>query len=388
MEKNLLNPLDVMQECAQLALLGKGYTKTNPVVGAVVANQTEILSRGWHQSFGGPHAEVNAIDSCLVPTEGLDLYVTLEPCSHQGKTPPCVEKIVSSGIKRVFIGVVDPNPVNAGKGLEYLKKHGVEVYVGYMEDLCASIIEDFAKYITDKKPYYTFKTAQSLDGKIATSTGDSKWITSKASREYTHYMRAVSDAILVGVGTVNADDPELNVRHIKSDRDPFKIVLDPNGRMLLDRKLVKNSADKLIYVTCNDNDVSDKLNGLGADIITLGGDGQLDLNKLSDELVKRDILNVMIEGGGKTTGKFFDAGLVDKVNMFIAPILLGGDTVSIAGKGVASVAEGYRLKEIQTKQFESDLYISGKVTDFKQPILDLTEYVRGCCACGCSRDDD
>ncbi len=257
-----------------------------------------------------------------------------------------------------------------------------------MEDLCASIIEDFAKYITEKKPYYTFKTAQSLDGKIAASTGDSKWITSKASREYTHYMRAVSDAILVGVGTVNADDPELNIRHIKANRDPYKIVLDPNGRMSLDRKLVQNSADKLIYVTCKDNDVSDRLNGLGADIITLGGDGELDLNKLSDELVKRNILNVMIEGGGKTAGRFFDAGLIDKVNMFIAPpVLLGGDAVSIGGKGVASVAEGYRLKEIQSKQFESDLFISGKVKDYKKPILDRTEYIRGCCACGCARDN-
>jgi len=386
LEKNLLNPFEVMQECAQLALLGKGYTKTNPIVGAVVANQYEILSRGWHEVYGGPHAEVNAIDNCPVDTKGLDLYVTLEPCSHTGKTPPCVEKIVKSGIKRVFIGVVDPNPVNAGKGVEYLKNHGVEVYVGYVEDLCASIIEDFAKFIYDKKPYYTFKTAQSLDGKIATGSGDSKWITSQASREYSHYMRAVSDAVLVGVGTVVADDPELNVRHIKSDRDPYKIVLDPSGRMTLDRKLVTNTPDKLIYVTRQDTEVSAKLKALGADVITLGGDNGFNLEVLSDELIKRDILNVIIEGGGKTSGTFFDAGLVDKVNLFIAPIILGGCAVSVSGKGVASVTDGYKLKEIQTKQFGCDMYISGKVKDYKQPILDLTEKVRGQCACGCGRD--
>jgi len=384
--ENLLNPLDVMQECAQLALLGKGYTKTNPIVGAIVTNQSEILSRGWHMAYGGPHAEVNAIDSCPVSTEGLDLYVTLEPCSHHGKTPPCAEKIVKSGIKRVFIGCVDPNPEVAGKGVEYLKNNGVEVYVGYMEDLCASLIEDFAKYITTKKPYYTLKTAQSLDGKIASSTGDSKWITSEASRTYTHYMRAVSDAVLVGVNTVIADDPELNVRLMKSDRDPFKIVLDPKGRMPLDRKLVNNSADKLIYVTCDETDTSKTLADKGADVITLGGSGELDLNALSDELIKRDILNVMIEGGGRTAGKFFDAGMIDKVNFFIATIVIGGDKTSVSGNGVASVAEAYRLKEIQSKQFEGDIMISGKVTDFKKPILDLTEYVRGCCACGCGRD--
>ncbi|PLX65801.1 MAG: bifunctional diaminohydroxyphosphoribosylaminopyrimidine deaminase/5-amino-6-(5-phosphoribosylamino)uracil reductase RibD [Denitrovibrio sp.] len=385
MERNLLNPLDVMQECAQLALLGRGYTKTNPIVGAVLANETEILSRGWHELYGGAHAEVNAIENSPVPTQGLDLYVTLEPCSHTGKTPPCAEKIVKAGIKRVFIGCVDPNPAIAGNGVDYLKNNGVEVYVGYMEDLCASLIEDFAKFITKHKPYYTFKTAQSLDGKIAAGT-DSKWISSKASRTYTHYLRAVSDAILVGVNTVICDDPELNVRLMKSDRDPYKIVIDPNGRMPLDCKLVKNSVNKLIYVTAKSNSVSDRLNVLGADVIILGGDGELDLELLSDELVNRKILNVLIEGGGKTAGKFFDAGIIDRVNLFIAPLILGGDAVSVGGKGAQSVAEGFKLKEIQSKKFENDLFISGKISDYKQMVLDLTEEVRGRCACGCGRD--
>ena len=386
MEKNLLNPLDVMQECAQLALLGRGYTKTNPVVGAVVANSTEILSRGWHEVYGGPHAEVNAIDNCPVPTEGLDLYVTLEPCSHHGKTPPCVEKIVNAGIKRVFIGVVDPNPKVAGKGVEYLKNHGVEVYIGYMEDLCASLIEDFTKFVTTGLPYYTVKTAQSLDGKIASCGGDSKWITSEASRTYGHYLRAASDAVLVGVNTVIADDPELNVRLIKADRDPYKIVLDPNGRMPLDAKLVKNSADRLIYATSQPTPVSSKLKELGADVIELGSGETLDLKKLSTELAERKILNVLIEGGGVTAGRFFDAGLADRVNVFIATLILGGDAVSVGGKGVASVAQGYRLKEVQSRQFGPDLLISGKVSDYKNSVLELTEKIRSCCACGCGKD--
>jgi diaminohydroxyphosphoribosylaminopyrimidine deaminase/5-amino-6-(5-phosphoribosylamino)uracil reductase len=377
--------MDIMQECAQLALLGKGYTKTNPVVGCVITKNGKIISRGWHEKFGGPHAEVNAINNATEDVKGADLYVTLEPCSHQGKTPPCAEKIVEAGIKRVFIGVIDPNPVNAGKGLEILKNNGIEVYVGYMEDLCASIIEDFTKKVYHNKPYYTVKAAQSLDGKIATGSCDSKWITSKASRAYSHYMRAVSDAVLVGVETVVKDDPELNVRHIKSTNDPYKIVLDPKGRMPLDRKLVTNSADRLIYVTMQDNDNASKLKELGADVIFAGEkDGMLDLDVMSDELIKRDILNVMIEGGGATAGAFFDSGLVDKANFFIAPIIVGGYKTSVGGKGVETIAEAYKLKEIQTKQFEQDLMYSGIVKGYKKPVLDLTEKIRSCCACGCS----
>jgi len=384
---NNLNPLDVMQECAQLALMGKGYTKTNPVVGAVVADRGNIVSRGWHEEFGGPHAEVNAIDSSPVSVEGLDLYVTLEPCSHFGKTPPCAQKIVESGIKRVFIGCADPNPANAGKGVDYLKNNGVEVFIGYREELCASIIEDFTKYIIHKKPYYTFKTAQSLDGKIASCTGDSKWITGESARAYTHYLRAVSDAVLVGVNTVICDDPELNVRLIKSDRDPYKVVLDPKGRMPSDRKLVKNSPEKLIYVTERKTALSDELSSRGADVIYIPLKNEtIDLDMLSNELINRNILNVLIEGGGRTAGTFFDAGLVDRANLFTAPVILGGDKVSVGGKGVATVAGGHKLEEMQTRQFDKDILISGKTKDYTAHVLRLTEEIRGRCSCGCGKN--
>jgi len=386
LEKGLLNPLEVMQECVQLALMGKGYTRTNPCVGAVVAKENRIISRGWHERYGEAHAEVNAIDNSPESVAGSDLYVTLEPCSHYGKTPPCAEKIVASGIKRVFIGVVDPNPVNAGKGIEILKKNGVEVFVGYMEELCASIIEDFSKYIYTGLPYYTLKAAQSLDGKIASHTGDSKWITSKSSRTYAHYLRAVSDAVLVGVGTVEADDPELTVRLIKSDRDPYKIVIDPNGRMSLDRKLVQNSADKLIYVTSELNKNIDKYEKCGIDVIRTPFNGDvLDLHWLSKRLIERQILNVLIEGGGRTAGAFFDAGLVDKADIFIAPIIVGGDRTSVGGKGVESIAGAHKLTEVQTRMFEGDLLYSGKVSDYTKPVLELTEKIRGCGSCGCGR---
>lgn len=382
MERGLLNPLEVMQECVQLALLGKGYTKTNPCVGAVVARGDRIISRGWHEAYGQAHAEVNAIDGCPEDVRGADLYVTLEPCSHYGKTPPCVEKIVTSGIKRVFIGVVDPNPVNAGKGVEFLKKNGVEVYIGYMEELCASIIEDFTKYIYTKKPYYSIKAAQSLDGKIASSSGDSKWISSHSSRVYSHYLRAVSDAVLVGAGTVDADDPELTVRHIKSSNDPYKIILDPNGKVSSTSKLVRSSADKLIYVTSEK--YKDNMLLAGKTLVVDYVDGRLNLDDLSLQLADMGIMNVLVEGGGETIGSFFDAGLADRVNFFIAPMILGGHKTSVGGKGVETVVGAYKLTNVQTRNFEQDILYSANVTDYVTPVLELTEKIRGCCACGCS----
>ena len=384
MEKGLLNPLAVMQECVQLALLGKGYTKTNPCVGAIIAKENTIISRGWHEAYGQAHAEVNAIDNCPESVEGADLYVTLEPCSHYGKTPPCVEKIVASGIKRVFVGVVDPNPVNAGKGVQYLRDHGIEVFIGFDEELCASIIEDFAKFIYTKKPYYMVKAAQSLDGKIAATSGDSKWITSESSRAYAHYLRAVSDAVLVGVGTVEADDPELNVRLIKADTDPYKIILDPKGRISLDRKVLKNSAAKVIYVTFNGNDKVNDIKKLGAEVLVVDEKaGRFDLDDLSVKLAAKGIMNVMIEGGGDTIGSFFDAGLVDKVNFFLAPMVIGGTKTSVAGNGVETIEKAYKLTEVQTRHFEQDILYSGNVTDYKKPVLELTEKIRGCCSCSC-----
>lgn len=384
MEKGLLNPLDVMQECAQLALMGKGYTKTNPCVGAIVAKENRIISRGWHEEYGKAHAEVNAIDNCPESVDGADLYVTLEPCSHYGKTPPCVEKIVKSGIKRVFVGVADPNPVNAGKGIDYLRNNGVEVFIGFNEELCAKIIEDFTKYMQTGMPYYTIKAAQSLDGKIAASTGDSKWITSEASRKYAHYLRAVSDAVLVGAGTVESDDPELNVRLIKSDRDPYKIVLDPRGRMSLDRKLVRNSADKLIYVTSAANDKTAELTKLGVNVIFQEQkDGLFDLKELSAIFGKLGLMNILVEGGGQTIGSFFDAGLADQAEFFIAPMIIGGDRTSVCGKGVETIAGSYKLTEVKAGNFDGDILYSAKISDYRTSVLELTEKVRNRCACGC-----
>jgi len=384
LDKKSIQPHQIIEECLQLALLGKGKTKTNPCVGAVVVKDGEIIGRGFHEEFGGPHAEVVAIDEATESVEGADLYVTLEPCSHQGKTPPCTQKILESGIKRVFVGIVDPNPVNAGKGIDFLMENGVEVYPGFLEKQGASLIEEFVKNITYKKPYYSVKLAQSIDGKVATHTGDSKWITSSSSRNYVHYLRSFHNAILVGVNTVIADDPQLTVRGISSDSDPYKIVLDPNGRMPLEAYLLTEKSDRLIYVTCVNGALTEKVRDKGAVVIECGTDGNIDLDKMSDELFAMNISSVMIEGGGETAGRFMDAGLVDKCYIFIAPIIIGGQNakMSVGGEGVAKVADALKLKSTRTMNFEEDILLSGKINDYTEPVLELTEKVRNRCSRG------
>lgn len=381
-----INPLDIMEECAQLALLGKGKTKTNPIVGAMVVKDGKIIGRGFHEEFGGAHAEVNAIDSAEESVVGADLYVTLEPCGHHGKTPPCVDKIIASGIKRVFVGAVDPNPLNAGKSIEKLAANGIEVYIGYLESICASIIEDFIKLMLTKKPYYSVKSAQTMDGKIATRAGDSKWITSKSSRVYAHYLRAVSDAVIVGVDTVIADDPRLTVREMPCDVDPYKVVLDPSGRMPMECRLITETKDKVIVVT-SDKGYAEKLEKKDIKVIIVDNtDNGLDLDQLSVALVGYGIMNALVEGGAETVGRFFDAGLADRGYFFIAPIVAGGkDAVAaVAGKGVEKISEAYKMIDPQIRHFENDLLITGRFNDYVSHVVKLTEAVRNRCACGCS----
>lgn len=380
-----VNPLDIMDECAALALAGKGYTKTNPIVGAVVVKNGKIIGRGYHEAYGKVHAEVMAIESAG-DVLGADLYVTLEPCSHFGKTPPCVDKIISSGIKRVFVGVVDPNPVNAGKGLDKLMEHGIEVFLGYREELCAALIEDFTKAVLTKKPYFYVKTASSLDGKLATKTGDSKWITSPSSRSYVHYLRSVSDAVIVGVNTIIEDDPQLTVRDFLSDNDPFKIVLDPSGHMPKGRK-IEQFPEKFIYVMAEgvETEASKHFKQIGAHVIALKTiKGYLDLNELADKLFQMNIMNVLIEGGGETAGTFFDASLVDKGYFFIAPKVIGGRqaVANIGAEGVTLVKEAHKMLETDIRHFENDLLISGRFTDYSTHVLELTEKLRNRCLRG------
>lgn len=382
----MINPHKVMEEACQLALMGKGYTKTNPVVGAIVVKDSKIVSRGFHTGFGNPHAEIEAIALAGEDARGADLYVTLEPCSHYGKTPPCTKKIIEAGIKRVFIGVCDPNPLNAGKGILELLNHKIEVFLGFAENICAEIIEDFAKYIYTKKPYYTLKIAQTMDGKIATPTGESKWITSESSRSYVHYLRGISDAVLVGINTVLADDPELTPRLVFSENDPVKVVLDGNLKIPEDSKLIKNSAGKLIIFTFKESYKTEKFKkimDLGVKVFVSEEDnGYIDLDYVSKKLIEDNLLNVLVEGGGQIFGNFLKNKMADKINFFIAPKILGDGITSVSRSGILKMSDALNLGEYSMKKFEEDILISSKLTNFTSKVLELTESNKNRCSLG------
>lgn len=383
----MADPHEIMLECVNLALAGKGHTKTNPVVGAIIVKDDRVIGRGFHKSFGGDHAEIEAINDCEEEITGSDLYVTLEPCSHFGKTPPCVETIVKKGIKRVFAGVVDPNPVNAGKGIEYLLKNGVEVYVGFAEKACAEIIEEFAKYIYKKQPFYSLKIAQTLDGKIAAKDGSSKWITDETSRQHAHYIRSVSDGILTGIGTVQADDPELNARFLGFKKYPYKIILDSSLKISADAAVFNEKAEKCIIFTSNScfdvkPDKIDKLRKMGVEVIPCNklNDG-LDLQNASDELVKRGILNVLVEGGGRIHASFIKEGMADKAYVFIAGKILGADGIdSLDSLNINSIDECKMLSDPNVTRLKNDFLFTGKFYDYSKDIISLTERVRNRCS--------
>lgn len=384
----MVNPYIVMQEAVQLALMGKGYTLTNPIVGAVVVKNDRIIGRGYHTGFGMPHAEIEALKSCEESPEGADLYVTLEPCSTYGKTPPCTDAIIKAGIKRVFIGVADPNPINSGKGIDLLLKNGVEVFLGFDEELCAEIIEDFTKYIYTKKPYVTLKAATSIDGKIATKTGDSKWITNESSRIYVHYLRSISDAILVGIGTILADNPHLNVRSFSRDKEPFKVVLDTHLKIPEDASVIKEWGKNLIVATSTEN--KEKVDALlrhGVKIILCGKkDGLIDLKELTDKLVQLNILNIFVEGGSRVFASFLKEHLTDKIYIFTSNKIIGGDGVPLFGSlGVTNIADCITCRHIDTKRFEEDMLNVYKLTDYKKYVIELTQQHKNRCASRCSQ---
>ncbi|MCX8084155.1 MAG: bifunctional diaminohydroxyphosphoribosylaminopyrimidine deaminase/5-amino-6-(5-phosphoribosylamino)uracil reductase RibD [Calditerrivibrio sp.] len=385
----MVNPLLIFDEAIQLALMGKGYTGTNPVVGAIVVKNGKIIGRGYHKAFGMPHAEIEALKDCEESPEGADLYVTLEPCSTYGKTPPCTEAIIKSGIKRVFIGVVDPNPDHSGKAVDILKESGVEVFIGYNEKVCAEIIEDFTKFILLKKPYFILKAATTLDGKLATVTGDSKWITNESSRIYVQYLRTISDAILVGINTVHKDDPMLNVRSFGRDKEPIKIVVDSHLSIDENSKLVKEFGRHLLIATTNRDEIKiSKLQKYGVKILLCANkDGRVDLSDLSDKLINMNLLNILVEGGSRIFGSFLKNGLADKLYHFIAPKVIGGDGISMFDTlGIENIEGAISCSLLYTKRFEEDILNVYKFYDYTKHTLELTEKVRNRCKHKCSQE--
>lgn len=355
-----------MKMALELAAKAEGYTSPNPMVGAVVVKDGHIVGQGYHLKAGTPHAEVHALGEAGKMAKGATIYVTLEPCCHFGRTPPCTQAIIDAGIHRVVVAITDPNPLVAGKGLEILQKAGISVTSGVEARKAARLNEVFIKYITKKIPYVVLKAAVSLDGKIATYTGESQWITGPESRQYTHRLRHRYDGILVGINTVLADNPSLTTRlGTQNGIDPLRIILDSSCRTPVDAKIIKqkSSAQTLIATTkAAPLQRIEALTNAGAQVVVIAdNNGKVSVPDLLKELGRRQITSLLVEGGAEVHGAFLEASAVDKIYWFIAPLLIGGRTSpgAVGGKGVEKLAHAVKLKEIIIQNFGTDICIEG-----------------------------
>ncbi|HEY1859103.1 MAG TPA: bifunctional diaminohydroxyphosphoribosylaminopyrimidine deaminase/5-amino-6-(5-phosphoribosylamino)uracil reductase RibD [Gemmataceae bacterium] len=351
-----------MHRALELAERGRGYVEPNPLVGAVVVRDGRVVGEGWHERFGQQHAEIIALAAADDAAQGATLYVTLEPCCHQGKTPPCTDAVLGAGIRRVVAAMADPFPQVAGKGVAHLRAAGVEVVVGAEEARARRLNAPYLKLLSTGRPYVHAKWAMSLDGKIATRTGDSKWISSEASRKPVHELRGRMDAVIIGVGTALADDPRLTARP-PGPRTPMRIVLDSRGRLPLTSQLVVTARETpTLIVTASAE--ADRFRAIGCEVLSLPtGSGRPDVGQLLDELGKRRMTNVLVEGGAAVLGSFLDARAMDEVHVFLAPVLIGGTDAkpAIAGQGLERVADALRLADWSSEALAGDFYLHGWV---------------------------
>jgi diaminohydroxyphosphoribosylaminopyrimidine deaminase / 5-amino-6-(5-phosphoribosylamino)uracil reductase len=358
-----------MQRALELAKLGAGRTNPNPLVGAVIVKEGRVIGEGYHAMYGGPHAEVNAIENASESVEGAEIYVTLEPCSHYGKTPPCALKLIENRFSKVYIAMEDPNPLVAGRGIQMLRKQGIEVEVGLLEEEAKTLNEVFLKYITTKKPFCVMKAAMTLDGKIATVTGESQWITSEAAREYVHQLRHELKAIMVGIGTVLKDDPKLTTRlKGKQGRDPIRVVVDSTLKIPLNAKILHLDSDAPTLIATTDRADSEKATALQSMpgvklIITPQKDGKVDLEYLMFVLGEQGIDSLLLEGGATLNASALESKIVDKVLMFIAPKILGGQNAPtpVGGSGIEVLENAVRLKGMKAVEIGDDLLIEARI---------------------------
>ncbi|MEW6009226.1 MAG: bifunctional diaminohydroxyphosphoribosylaminopyrimidine deaminase/5-amino-6-(5-phosphoribosylamino)uracil reductase RibD [Candidatus Omnitrophota bacterium] len=346
------------------ALKARGNTSPNPMVGSVLVKNNCIISRGFHKRAGLPHAEIEAIKKMKGKAEGSRLYVTLEPCCFWGKTPPCTDAIKAAGIKEVIIGMRDPNPKNNGRGIGILRKAGIKVKEGFLKDELKEINEVFVKYITKKMPFIAVKVGQSLDGKIATKTGNSKWITSELARNYARRLRHNFDAIMVGINTVISDNPKLEPARKK--KRFFKIVVDPDLRLHLKARIL-SGRDKSIIVAAGLEASQFKvkrLEKMGVRVLKVASQGgMLNLKSFLQRVARLEITSILVEGGGTLIGSLFDQRLVDKIYFFIAPKIIGGREAisSVMGEGIKSLKNAVQLKSLQVRKIGKDYLFEGYV---------------------------
>ncbi len=351
-----------MRRALALARKGLGKTGPNPAVGCVIVREGTIVGEGWHERAGTPHAEIHALARAGERARNADVYVTLEPCAHFGKTPPCADALIEAGVARVYAGMVDPNPRVKGQGLERLRLAGIIAVAGIMENACRVVNEPFIKHVTTGLPFVVLKSALTLDGKSATAGGDARWITNERSRRYVHKLRSQVDAIMVGVGTVIADDPLLTSR-IPGGKDPLRVVVDSTLRIPLDARLLHLESEAgTVVATLNDDAAAVAgIRERGAEVlICREKDGKVDLHDLLARLGAMNVQSVLLEGGSTLAGEALRLGLIDKAMLFYAPKLVGGDGPGLfAGEGVARMEDAIRLRDVMLTRFAEDILIQG-----------------------------
>ncbi len=355
---------DYMQRALELALQAEGDTSPNPMVGCVIVDDDgAIVGEGYHHKAGQPHAEVNALAEAKHLAKGATAYVTLEPCAHYGRTGPCCVALARAGIKKVVVACTDPNPKVAGQGIAYLRLQGIEVVTGVCEAQALRLNERFFTWITQGRPFISLKYAMTLDGKIASGTGDSKWITGEEARTFAHRLRKQHDAVLVGIGTVLADDPELTTRMVRG-KNPVRVVLDSGLKISLMAAVLNPAAETLIVTSTQADAVkAEALNALpNVEVIRLPvQDGLLPIGLVVEALAQRGITSLLVEGGSRIHGAFKDAGLADRVYAFIAPKIIGGSSAltPIGGKGCELIENAWQLDEAECRQLGKEILLTG-----------------------------
>ncbi len=380
MSADFLPEPQFMRHAIELAKLGTGHTNPNPLVGAVIVKDGVIIGEGYHHVYGSLHAERDALKDCLEKNNdprGATIYITLEPCCHFGKQPPCTHAVRESGISKVVIGSRDPNPIVSGKGTAFLRENGIEVYEDFLREECDSINEIFFHYITTKTPFVALKYAMTMDGKIATKTGESKWISNESSRAHAHSLRNKYTCIMAGIGTVLADDPMLNCR-INGRRNPVRVICDSSLRIPLESKIVQSAKDITTIVACCKNKTQDKeekiasLENSSIEVFATNGD-TVDLKELMNHLASKNLDSVLIEGGAELNFSALKSGIVRKVYSYIAPKCFGGSAKSpVAGPGIEKVCDSFNFEVTDTKMIDGDVLVEYAAIDGKENSCDNT----------------
>lgn len=355
-----------MKMALSLAERGRGLVSPNPMVGAVIVKGDKVIGQGFHELYGGNHAEINAFKNSKEEVKDSTLYVTLEPCCHFGKTPPCVNEVIKNGINRVVIGTLDSNPIVKGKSVELLKSNGIEVKVGVLEEQCIKLNEIFNKYISFKRPFVIMKWAMTLDGKICSVTGDSKWVSGEESRNKVHKLRSEVGAIMVGVNTVIQDNPRLTSR-IEHGKNPLRVIVDSTLRIPLESNVLKCSINEKTVIATTLASAEKKRNLLkkkGVEVLVLSQvNGRVNLQELMDKLYEMKIDSVLLEGGGNLNYSALEAGIVDKIQVYIASKIIGGEEAKtpVGGKGIEFMKDAVNLDKLQLRKIGEDILFEGYI---------------------------